>query len=176
MENRFGLRQVAGSVTSKESDEKQHSRWLRLSGGWSQPALLGWKEVTVHQTKLCHLSLYVSLHVFFSANATCQSHLIKIRFSFYPALERSLSTGLWTTSKQPTLLRLDQHPHSHFLRFPRDMSPQSQEEVAKYHDNPIPASSGHLSNFSFFKLNQNRGIWNLVWVPPHSYLVTTRCA
>ncbi|KRY94722.1 hypothetical protein T11_7939, partial [Trichinella zimbabwensis] len=42
-ENRFGLRQVgpqAGSGTSKE----QHSRWLRLSSGWSQPALLGWKE------------------------------------------------------------------------------------------------------------------------------------
>ena len=50
MENRFGLRQVAGSGTSKESDEKQHSRWLCLSGGWSQPALLGWKEVTIlHQ-------------------------------------------------------------------------------------------------------------------------------
>ena len=46
MENQFSLRQVAGSVTSKESDEKQHSRWLRLSGGWSQPALLGWKEIT----------------------------------------------------------------------------------------------------------------------------------
>jgi hypothetical protein len=42
----FGLRQVAGSGTSKESDKKQHSRWLRLSGRWSQPALLGWKEVT----------------------------------------------------------------------------------------------------------------------------------
>ena len=42
----FGLRQVgpqAGSGTSKE----QHSRWLRSGGGgWSQPALLGWKEVT----------------------------------------------------------------------------------------------------------------------------------
>ena len=36
----------AGSGTSKESDEKQHSRWLRLSGRWSQPALLSWKEVT----------------------------------------------------------------------------------------------------------------------------------
>jgi hypothetical protein len=45
-ENQFGLRQVGpetGSGTSKE----QHSRWLRLSSGWSQPALVGWKEVTV---------------------------------------------------------------------------------------------------------------------------------
>jgi hypothetical protein len=43
-ENQFGLRQVgpqAGSGTSKE----QHSRWLCLSG-WSQLALLGWKEIT----------------------------------------------------------------------------------------------------------------------------------
>ena len=46
MENQLGLRQVAGNVTSKESDEKQHSRWLSLSGGWSQSAMLGWKEVT----------------------------------------------------------------------------------------------------------------------------------
>jgi hypothetical protein len=46
LENWFGLRQVAGSVTYKESDEKQHSRWLCLSGGWSEPAWLGWKEVT----------------------------------------------------------------------------------------------------------------------------------
>jgi hypothetical protein len=46
LENWFGLRQVAGSGTSKESDEKQHSRWLCLSGRWSQSALLGWKEVT----------------------------------------------------------------------------------------------------------------------------------
>jgi hypothetical protein len=44
-ENWLGLRQVgpqAGSGTSKE----RHSRWLHLSGGWSLPALLGWKEVT----------------------------------------------------------------------------------------------------------------------------------
>jgi hypothetical protein len=47
LENRFSLRQVAGSGISKERDEKQHSRWLCLSGGWSQPALLGWKEVTM---------------------------------------------------------------------------------------------------------------------------------
>jgi hypothetical protein len=47
LENWFGLRQVAGSVTSKESDEKQHSRWLCLSGRWSEPAWLGWKEATV---------------------------------------------------------------------------------------------------------------------------------
>ena len=46
MENRFGLRQAAGSVTSKERDEKQHSRWLRLSARQSEPAWLGWKEVT----------------------------------------------------------------------------------------------------------------------------------
>ena len=42
----FSLWQVAGSGISKERDEKQHSRWLCLSGRWSQPALLGWKEVT----------------------------------------------------------------------------------------------------------------------------------
>jgi hypothetical protein len=30
LENQLDLRQGAGSVTSKESDEKQHSRWLRL--------------------------------------------------------------------------------------------------------------------------------------------------
>ena len=35
----FGLRQVAGSGTSKESDEKQHSRWFCLSGGWSEASL-----------------------------------------------------------------------------------------------------------------------------------------
>jgi hypothetical protein len=29
----------------------------------------------------------------------------------------------WTTRKQPTLLRLNQHPHVHFLRFSRAMSP-----------------------------------------------------
>jgi hypothetical protein len=46
LENQFGLRQVAGSVTSKESDEKQHRR-LHLNGGWSEPASLGWKEVTI---------------------------------------------------------------------------------------------------------------------------------
>jgi hypothetical protein len=36
------LRQVgpqAGSCTSKESDEKLHSRWLCLSGGWSEASL-----------------------------------------------------------------------------------------------------------------------------------------
>jgi hypothetical protein len=32
--------QVAGRVTSKESDEKQHSRWPRLSGIQSDPAYL----------------------------------------------------------------------------------------------------------------------------------------
>jgi hypothetical protein len=37
---------VAGSGILKERDEKQHSRWLCLSGGWFEPALLGWKEVT----------------------------------------------------------------------------------------------------------------------------------
>ena len=46
MENQFSLRQVAGSGISKERDEKQHSRWLCLSGRWSESALLGWKEVT----------------------------------------------------------------------------------------------------------------------------------
>ena len=46
MVNSFSLRQVAGSGISKERDEKQHSRWLCLSSEWSQPALLGWKEVT----------------------------------------------------------------------------------------------------------------------------------
>jgi hypothetical protein len=39
LENWFGLRQVAGSGTSKESDEKQHSMWLRLSGRWSEASL-----------------------------------------------------------------------------------------------------------------------------------------
>ena len=43
------------------------------------------------------------------------------------------------------------HPITHFLRFPRDMSPQSQQEVAKDHnDDPIPAPPSPLSNFSFF--------------------------
>jgi hypothetical protein len=37
----FGLRQVACSVTSKERDEKQHSRGPHLSGEWSEPASLG---------------------------------------------------------------------------------------------------------------------------------------
>jgi hypothetical protein len=46
LESLFSLRQVAGSGISKERDEKQLSRWLHLSGRWSQPALLGWKEVT----------------------------------------------------------------------------------------------------------------------------------
>ena len=35
----FGLRQVAGSGISKERDEKQHSRWLSISGGWSEASL-----------------------------------------------------------------------------------------------------------------------------------------
>jgi hypothetical protein len=52
MESLFSLRQVAGSGISKNRDEKQHSRWLRLSGIWSQPALLGWKEVTMVQEEL----------------------------------------------------------------------------------------------------------------------------
>jgi hypothetical protein len=54
-ENQFSLRQVgpqAGSGTSKE----QHSRWLRLRGGWLYPALLGWKEVT-------HIYIYISIYV-----------------------------------------------------------------------------------------------------------------
>ena len=41
----FGLRQVAGIGISKERDEKQHSRWICLRSRWSQPVLLGWKEV-----------------------------------------------------------------------------------------------------------------------------------
>jgi hypothetical protein len=35
------FRQAAGSITSKERDEKQHGRWLRLSAGQSEPACLG---------------------------------------------------------------------------------------------------------------------------------------
>ena len=46
MEKWFSLRQAAGSVTSKERDEKQRSGWLHLTVRWSQPAYLGWKEVT----------------------------------------------------------------------------------------------------------------------------------
>jgi hypothetical protein len=41
-------------------------------------------------------------------------------------------------------------PNPHFLWFPRDMSPQSQQEVAKDHTNPIPVSPPLLSSFSFF--------------------------
>ena len=33
------VRPQAGSGTSKESDEKQHSRWLCLSGRWSEASL-----------------------------------------------------------------------------------------------------------------------------------------
>lgn len=40
--------------------------------------------------------------------------------------------------KQPTLLRLDQQQHPYFLWFPRDTSPQNQQEVVKDHDEPIP--------------------------------------
>ena len=52
MGNQFCLRQVAGNGTSKERDEKQHSRWLCLSGRWSEPAWLGWKEVTENGVRL----------------------------------------------------------------------------------------------------------------------------
>lgn len=38
------------------------------------------------------------------------------------------------------LLSLDQYPHPHFLRFPRDKAPQSQQEATKDQDNSIPAS------------------------------------
>ena len=53
--------QAAGSVTSKERDEKQHSRWLCLSGGWSEQPWLGWKEITengiVHLQCICGISI-----------------------------------------------------------------------------------------------------------------------
>lgn len=39
--------------------------------------------------------------------------------------------------KHSTLLRLDQQ-HPHFLWFPRYISSQSQQEVVKDHDEPIP--------------------------------------
>jgi hypothetical protein len=35
----FGLRQVAGIGISKERDGKPHSRWLCLSGRWSEASL-----------------------------------------------------------------------------------------------------------------------------------------
>jgi hypothetical protein len=36
------------------------------------------------------------------------------------------------------------------VRFFRGTSPQSQQEVAKDHNNPIPTVPSPLSNFSFF--------------------------
>ena len=54
----------------------------------------------------------------------------------------------WTARKRPILLSLDQHPHTHFLRFPRDTIPQRQQETTKDHYDPIPASPSPLSNFS----------------------------
>jgi hypothetical protein len=38
-------------------------------------------------------------------------------------------------------------PHPHLLGFPRYMSPQSQQGVAKDHSDPILASPSPLSNF-----------------------------
>jgi hypothetical protein len=63
---------------------------------------------------------------------------------------------LWITSKQTTLLSLNQHPH--FLRFPRDLFSQSKQEVAKDHNTPILVSPSPLSSFSFLKLNQSGGM------------------
>ena len=65
----------------------------------------------------------------------------------------------WTARTQPTLLRLDQHPYPYFLRFPRNRPTQSQQEVAKGLNDPIPAPPSPLSSFSgFLKLNQNGGM------------------
>jgi hypothetical protein len=52
------VRLQAGSGTSKERDEKQHSRWLHLSRGWSQPALLGWKEVTKQDILIIYIYIF----------------------------------------------------------------------------------------------------------------------
>jgi hypothetical protein len=61
----LSLRQVAGSGISKERDEKQHSRWLLLSSGWSQSALLGWKEVTSFKFLSIHfISLFSGQHIY----------------------------------------------------------------------------------------------------------------
>jgi hypothetical protein len=51
----------------------------------------------------------------------------------------------WTSRKEPIFLRLDQHPHTPFPRSPRDIPPQSQQEVTK--DPPVPPSL--LLFFSF---------------------------
>jgi hypothetical protein len=50
-----------------------------------------------------------------------------------------------------TLLHVDQHPHAHFLRFPRDTALQSQQETTKDHYAPNPASPSSLV-FPFFFL------------------------
>jgi hypothetical protein len=63
LENRFDLRQVAGSGISKERDEKQHSRWLHLCGRWSKPVLLGWKEVAYTYIKVWFILLLDSLRL-----------------------------------------------------------------------------------------------------------------
>jgi hypothetical protein len=49
----FGLRQVAGSGISKERDEKQHSRWLCLSGGWSEARLARLEGGNMEALPLC---------------------------------------------------------------------------------------------------------------------------
>ena len=53
----------AGSGTSKERDEKQHSRWLHLCGRWSKPVLLGWKEVAYTYIKVWFILLLDSLRL-----------------------------------------------------------------------------------------------------------------
>lgn len=72
----------------------------------------------------------------------------------------SLSTDGSTAREQPTLLRLDQHPHNHFLSLPRDMLSQSQQEITN-HD-PILASSYPRSSFPFFKIKPK---WKNVSIP-----------
>ena len=82
--------------------------------------------------------------------------LLGLHFPTHGWLHRS-----WTARKWPTLLRLGQHLHPYFLWFPKDMSSQSQQEIAKDHDDPVPAPPSSLSCFSFsFKESKMKEVYD----------------
>jgi len=59
------------------------------------------------------------------------------------------------------LLRLDQHPYHHFLRFPRDPLLQSQQEAAKGHIESIAVHHG-IFLVSPFYIKQKRGNFSIL--------------
>jgi hypothetical protein len=87
-----------------------------------------------------------------------------------------LPTDGSTDPGQPILLRLDQHSqhsHTHFPRYPRDTSPQSQLKIAM----TIFLLRHHLFLFFSFLIKPKWGNVGILFrLCPHSYLSTARYA